>query len=138
MRLSMYVCNSYHIKPPMNFFLYFTNSVPKVPGHPVKEYTTTYYTVTSTSLCPVTETVTEGGKTYTKTFTSTTTIYTKVPTVIYQTVHKPDETTKVYEGVTVTSTSLCPVTETKTVGVSFPSKRGGSTQMLTSDHRAVL
>jgi hypothetical protein len=87
-----------------------------VPGKPEYESTTVYVTSTSTSLCPVTTTIYEGGHTITKVYTSTSTIYTKVPTVIYQTVHKPDQTTHVVEQVTITSTSLCPVYETKTVG----------------------
>lgn len=108
---SVVAATDYHYTPPTP-----PHETVYVPGEPVKHATTTYYTVTSTSLCPITTTITKDGSTYTKTYTTTTTIYTKIPTVIYETVHKPDETTKVWEGVTVTSTSLCPITETKTVG----------------------
>ncbi|CZT50529.1 uncharacterized protein RSE6_11535 [Rhynchosporium secalis] len=80
--------------------------------------TTTKVYVTYTSLCPVTTTAVEGGKTYTKTYTTTSTIVDHVPTTIVTTVQLPDSTAYTGIGVTSTITSLCPVTETKTIAGS--------------------
>merc|ERR1712219_91121 len=81
-----------------------------------KEYTTTTEVyVTYTSLCPVTTTTTEGGKVYTKTYTTTSTVVDHVPTTIVETVDGPDSTAYTNIGVTSTITSLCPITETKTI-----------------------
>ncbi|KAH7374741.1 hypothetical protein B0T11DRAFT_3002 [Plectosphaerella cucumerina] len=76
---------------------------------------TTVVEVTTTSPCPTTEIVYEGGNTYTKTYTKYTTVVEKVPTTIYQTVKKPDQTVydKAYETKTITKEH--PVTETKYV-----------------------
>lgn len=81
-----------------------------------KETITTEVEVTVTSPCPTTEIVYEGGNTYTKTYTKYTTVVEKVPTTIYQTIKKPDQTVneKAYE--TKTITKEYPVTETKYVG----------------------
>lgn len=91
---------------------------PPPPAYTPPSYevvTTTQVYVTTTSLCPVTETHTEGGKTYTKTYTTTSTIVKQVPTTIYQTVKQPDKTTDVVTWAYQTSTTYCPVTVVKTI-----------------------
>ncbi|KAI1842705.1 hypothetical protein JX265_002689 [Neoarthrinium moseri] len=80
--------------------------------------TTTEVDVTYTTTCPVTETVTAPGSTYTHVYTTTSVAVTKVATVIYQTVTGPAVTKTAETEVYTTLTSLCPVTETKTVGGS--------------------
>lgn len=57
----------------------------------------------------VTETKTLDGDIKTITYTTTSIYETVIPTTIHETVQLPESTTKVIEGVTVTSTSLCPV-----------------------------
>ncbi|KAH7418218.1 hypothetical protein BKA64DRAFT_193113 [Cadophora sp. MPI-SDFR-AT-0126] len=96
-----------------------------------KEYTTTTEVyVTYTSLCPVTTTTTEGGKVYTKTYTTTSTVIDHVPTTIVETVELPDSTAYTGIGVTSTITSLCPVTETKTVGGDVVTATWTSTSLI--------
>ena len=87
------------------------------PQQPPPSYvaTTTQVEVTYTTVCPVTSTYTKGGETHYTTYTTTSTVYTKVPTVIYQTVTGPPVTQATQEVAYTTITSLCPVTETKTV-----------------------
>lgn len=96
---------------------------------------TTVVEVIYTTVCPVTETVHKPGNTYTTTFTTTSTLVTKVPSVIYETVHGPviTETAKevvkvpvtdivyttlqttVYEKTNVYVTTTCPVTTYTTI-----------------------
>lgn len=54
--------------------------------------TTTEVFVTYTTYCPVTETHSEGGKTYYSTFTTTSTIETKIPTTYTVTEYAPATT----------------------------------------------
>ena len=54
----------------------------------------------------------------TVTYTTTSVVVTHVDTVIYDTVTKPAETKTDHAVAYTTITSLCPVTETKTVGGS--------------------
>lgn len=84
-------------------------------GYWDKETITTEIEVTVETPCPTTETVVEEGKTWTKTYTKISTVVKKVPTTIYETIHKPDVTehTKVYETKVITKEH--PVTETKYV-----------------------
>ncbi|KAH7037883.1 uncharacterized protein B0I36DRAFT_359516 [Microdochium trichocladiopsis] len=77
--------------------------------------TTTEVEVTYTTVCPATETVTYPGNTYATTYTTTSVYVTKIPTVIYETVHGPDVTKTEHDVEYTTVTSLCPVTETKTI-----------------------
>jgi hypothetical protein len=80
----------------------------------IAQYTTvplTYYTT-----CPVTETKTKEGSTYYETYTTTSLCTTEVPTTVYVTQTQPDVTKTAETVVYATSTSLCPITETKTVG----------------------
>lgn len=76
---------------------------------------TTVVDVVYTTVCPVTETIHKPGKTEYTTFTTTSVVWTKVPTVIYETVYGPDKTETAKDVVHVTQTKLVPVTETKTV-----------------------
>lgn len=77
--------------------------------------TTTEVEVTYTTICPITSTVTAPGETYTTTYTGTSVYVTKIETVIYETVKGPPVTKTAETEVYTTLTSLCPVTETKTV-----------------------
>ncbi|RYC62054.1 hypothetical protein CHU98_g4173 [Xylaria longipes] len=78
--------------------------------------TTTQVEVTYTTTCPVTETTTVGGSTYTHVYTTTSVEVTYVDTTIYATSISPPVTETTGEVVYTTQTSLCPVTETKTIG----------------------
>ncbi|KAK0113159.1 hypothetical protein ONS95_014858 [Cadophora gregata] len=96
-----------------------------------KEYTTTTEVyVTYTSLCPVTQTTTETGKVYTKTYTTTSTVVDHVPTTIVETVELPDSTAYTGVGVTSTITSLCPITETKTIAGDVVTATWTSTSLI--------
>ncbi|KAK6843231.1 hypothetical protein PG989_008310 [Apiospora arundinis] len=77
--------------------------------------TTTAVEVTYTTTCPVTETVTAPGHTYTTVYTTTSVAVTNVETIIYATVTGPAVTKTAATEVYTTLTSLCPVTETKTI-----------------------
>ncbi|KAK8055305.1 hypothetical protein PG993_000532 [Apiospora rasikravindrae] len=77
--------------------------------------TTTAVEVTYTTTCPVTETVTAPGHTYTTIYTTTSVAVTNVETIIYATVTGPAVTKTAATEVYTTLTSLCPVTETKTI-----------------------
>ena len=103
-----------------------------MPGPTSVAGTTTEVDVTYTTLCPVTETVTGSGTTYTKTYTTTSAVLTKVRTTLYETVSGPAVTES--EGVTnyQTITSLCPVTDTKTVGGSTVHVTWTSTRLITT------
>ncbi|WQF75968.1 hypothetical protein CDEST_00982 [Colletotrichum destructivum] len=86
----------------------------KLPDVTKTEKDVEYTTITK--LVPHTKTLTQDGHTITQTYTETETIVTKVPTKIWETVKLPD-VTKTEKGVEYTTlTSLCPITETKTVG----------------------
>ncbi|EMR84602.1 putative repetitive proline-rich cell wall protein [Botrytis cinerea BcDW1] len=74
---------------------------------------------TLTSLCPITETTTISGKEETVTYTSTSLYTTILPTYVEVTATAPDTTKTAVTGVVSTITSLCPVTETKTVSGSL-------------------
>lgn len=89
-----------------------------VPGPTDIVGTTTEVDITYTTTCPVTETVTAPGTTYTTTFTTTSVCFTKVLTTLFATATAPPvvQTTEVVQYETITS--LCPVTETKTIGGS--------------------
>lgn len=108
-------------------------------GHDVWETVTTRVIVTYTTVCPVTDTVTKPGNTYTTTYTTTSTVETAVPTTVVVTKTAPPVTKTEGEGkdspgpgwlpgvsltiyrlavVYTTLTELCPVTETKVVGGS--------------------
>ncbi|KXH30827.1 repetitive proline-rich cell wall protein [Colletotrichum simmondsii] len=93
-----------------------TKIIETVPGPTAVVTATDVQLTTLTSLCPVTETYTEGGKTWTKTYTTTSTIVTHVPTKVWQTEKLPDVTKTEKDVEYTTITSLCPVTETKTIG----------------------
>jgi hypothetical protein len=62
------------------------------------ETTTTEVVVTYTTVCPVTETITEPGTTKTKTYTTTSTVKTKVPTTIVITKTEPPVTKTTNDG----------------------------------------
>ncbi|KAM5351267.1 hypothetical protein ACJ41O_003990 [Fusarium nematophilum] len=85
----------------------------KQPDVTKQETDVVYYT--KTSLCPVTETKTIEGQVITEVYTSTEYIVEKVETTIYDQVKKPDVTKTDVAVVYHTKTSLCPVTETKTI-----------------------
>ncbi|KDN60315.1 putative repetitive proline-rich cell wall protein [Colletotrichum sublineola] len=87
-----------------------------LPGHTDYVTKTEVDYTTYTSLCPVTETVTGDGHTYTKTYTTVSTIVEKVPTKVWETIQGPTVTVQTKEVEYTTMTSLCPITETKTVG----------------------
>ncbi|KAI9050044.1 hypothetical protein LZ554_006189 [Drepanopeziza brunnea f. sp. 'monogermtubi'] len=72
-------------------------------------------TSTITSLCPITETTTIAGETIYKTWTSTSLIYNVLPTKVQATATAPPTTVAFATGVTSVITSLCPITETKTI-----------------------
>ncbi|KAL8414228.1 hypothetical protein RB594_005451 [Gaeumannomyces avenae] len=74
---------------------------------------TTVIDVVYTTTCPVTETIHKPGKVETTTFTTTSVVWTKVPTVIYTTLHGADKTETAKEVVYVTHTKFLPTTETK-------------------------
>ncbi|KAI6712205.1 hypothetical protein JHW43_005249 [Diplocarpon mali] len=93
-------------------------------------YTTTQVYVTYTTICPVTTTTTEGGKTYTKTYTTTSTVIDHVATTIIETVELPDTTIAVGVGETSIITSLCPVTETKTIAGETVTQTWTSTSLI--------
>ncbi|TQN64510.1 hypothetical protein CSHISOI_10920 [Colletotrichum shisoi] len=85
----------------------------KLPDVTKTEKDVEYTTITK--LIPHTKTLTQDGHTITQTYTETETIVTKVPTKVWETVKLPD-VTKTEKGVEYTTlTSLCPITETKTV-----------------------
>lgn len=84
----------------------------KLPDQTKTAETVAYTTLTT--LCPYYTTITEGGKTYTKTLTSTSTIVTKVPETIAKTVYTTSLTTA-YETTDVYVTETCPVTSYTTV-----------------------
>ncbi|KAI9645775.1 hypothetical protein NHQ30_005208 [Ciborinia camelliae] len=86
-----------------------------VPGPTGWETTTTDVVVTYTTTCPVEETVTASGITYTQTYTATSVVETVVPTTIVNTITAAPHTTAVPIEVVETITSLCPVTETTTI-----------------------
>ncbi|KAI1121115.1 hypothetical protein F5Y10DRAFT_108679 [Nemania abortiva] len=77
--------------------------------------TTTQVEITYTTTCPVTETITIGGSTQTNVYTTTWVEVTYVDTTIFETETAPPVTETTGEVVYVTKTSLCPITETKTV-----------------------
>ncbi|KAK7397644.1 hypothetical protein QQX98_012988 [Neonectria punicea] len=85
----------------------------KGPDRTKVEYDTEY--TTRTTLCPVTETKTVEGEVITVVHTETSTILENGYTTFYQTVEKPDVTKVEYDTKYTTRTTLCPVTETKTV-----------------------
>ncbi|PBP22704.1 hypothetical protein BUE80_DR006417 [Diplocarpon rosae] len=95
-------------------------------------YTTTEVYVTYTTICPVTTTSTDGGKTYTKTYTTTSTVIDHVATTIIETVELPDTTIAVGVGETSTITTLCPVTETKTIAGETVTQTWTSTSLIYS------
>lgn len=86
-----------------------TKIIETVPGPTAVVTATDVQLTTLTSLCPVTETYTEGGKTWTKTYTTTSTIVTHVPTKVWQTEKLPDVTKTEKDVEYTTITSLCPV-----------------------------
>lgn len=93
--------------------------------------TTTEVDVTYTTVCPVTETVTGAGTTYTTEYTTTSVVYTKVLTTLYETVPGPAVTQTEGTVEYSTITSLCPVTETKTKGGSTIYVTWTSTSLIT-------
>lgn len=103
----------------------WTSTATIVTTKPTQVLTTTYLPDTTktaeatafttiTSLCPYYTTVTEGGKTLTKTLTSTETIVTKVPETIAKTVYTTSLTTA-YKTTDVYVTETCPVVSYTTV-----------------------
>jgi len=70
---------------------------------------------TITSLCTVTDTTTIDSKEVTVTYVSTSLIYTQIETHVESTVTQPPKTKTVATEVYQTITSLCPVTEVKTI-----------------------
>ncbi|KAH6681642.1 hypothetical protein B0J14DRAFT_219654 [Halenospora varia] len=86
-----------------------------VPGPTGVASSTTQVLTTYTTICPVTETITAPGTTYTKVYTTTSTIVTHIENTVDVTKTLPDVTTSALSYVYSTSTSYCPVTETKTV-----------------------
>lgn len=68
------------------------------PKPPVCETVTTKVIVTYTTVCPITETFTKPGHTYTKTYTTTSTVVTAVPTTIVITKTSPPVTETTGEG----------------------------------------
>ncbi|KAK2630247.1 hypothetical protein QTJ16_001067 [Diplocarpon rosae] len=95
-------------------------------------YTTTEVYVTYTTICPVTTTSTDGGKTYTKIYTTTSTIVDHVATTIIETVELPDTTIAVGVGETSIITSFCPITETKTIAGETVTQTWTSTSLIYS------
>lgn len=86
-----------------------------VTGPPQTIGTTTEVDVTYTTVCPVTETKTAPGGTYYETYTTTSVYVTKLHTIVYETATGPAVTKTEGDVVYETLTSLCPVTETKTI-----------------------
>jgi len=82
---------------------------------PKWETVVTEVIVTYTTVCPVTQTYTKPGTTYTSTYTTTSTVKTAVPTTIVITKTAPPVTKTEGEVVYTTLTELCPVTETTVV-----------------------
>jgi hypothetical protein len=103
-----------------------------VPGPTAVVGSTTEVDVTYTTVCPVTDTITASGSTYTTEYTTTSVVYTQVHTTLYETVSSPPVTQTEGEVVYSTLTSLCPVTETKTVGGSTIHVTWTSTQLITT------
>lgn len=73
-------------------------------------------TTTYTTLCPVTETKIAEGSTYYETYTTTSTIVSVLGATVEVTSTKPPVTQSTNALEYTTITSLCPITETKTVG----------------------
>ncbi|KAK2064463.1 hypothetical protein LY76DRAFT_679889 [Colletotrichum caudatum] len=71
---------------------------------------------TITELVPHTKTLTQDGHNITKTYTETHDVVKKLPTKVLETVKLPDVTKTEKDVEYTTLTSLCPITETKTVG----------------------
>ncbi|KAH8595597.1 hypothetical protein B0O99DRAFT_150882 [Bisporella sp. PMI_857] len=82
---------------------------------PKYEATTSVVYETVTTVCPVTETKTIGGSTITKTYLTTSLVTITKPTTIEQYTTLAPVTKTFVSYVYSTSTSLCPVTTTKTV-----------------------
>ncbi|KAI0143576.1 hypothetical protein GGR57DRAFT_508051 [Xylariaceae sp. FL1272] len=77
--------------------------------------TTTQVEITYTTTCPITEIITIGGSTHTQTRTVTSVVVTHVDTTVVETATAPPVTRTTRQVIRTTKTSLCPVTETKTV-----------------------
>ncbi|KAB8296847.1 hypothetical protein EYC80_002258 [Monilinia laxa] len=92
-----------------------TTIVHTVTGPPHTTAVPTEVIETVTSLCPVTDTTTISGKEVTVTYTTTSYYTTHVPTHVEVTTTAPGKTETAITGVYSTITSLCPVTETKTI-----------------------
>ncbi|PHH62578.1 hypothetical protein CDD81_6893 [Ophiocordyceps australis] len=86
----------------------------KKPDHTATATDVEYSTITS--ICPVTQTTTIGGKEYTTTFTTTKLIETMIPKTYQETKKLPDTTKTATDVEYSTITSICPVTETTTIG----------------------
>ncbi|KAG4030516.1 hypothetical protein MFRU_012g02490 [Monilinia fructicola] len=102
---------------------YYTTHVPThvqvtttAPDKTETAITGVYSTITS--LCPVTDTTTISGKEVIVTYTTTSYYTTHVPTHVEVTTTAPGKTETAITGVYSTITSLCPVTETKTISGS--------------------
>ncbi|KAH7170240.1 hypothetical protein EDB81DRAFT_156836 [Dactylonectria macrodidyma] len=85
---------------------------------------------TYTTVCPVTETKTVEGEVITVVYTTTSIVKEAVQTTIYEQVHGPDTTKTSVDVAYVTQTSLCPVTETKTVNGEVITKVYTSTEYI--------
>ncbi|KPM42649.1 hypothetical protein AK830_g3939 [Neonectria ditissima] len=94
--------------------------------------------ITRTTLCPITETKTVAGEEVTVVYTETSTIVEKGYQTLYDTVKQPDVTKTGLEVQYITSVSLCPVTETKTVNGETFTKIYTSTQYLVSQVTTTL
>lgn len=108
----------------------------KNPDTTVNREATQY--LTKTSLCPVTSTIVENGKTITQIFTTTSLIVEKVPVTEYETVKNPDVTQDIHKTVYTTSTSLCPYTEYVTIGGETQTRVFTSTKIIVTQVPSVI
>ena len=108
----------------------------KQPDQTHVAYETDYETITS--LCPVTETKTIGGQVTTITYTTTEYIKKNAYTTIYETQKLPDTTQTAVEVEKSTVTSLCPVTEVKTVNGEVVTRTYTSTSIYVTQVQTVI
>ncbi|KAG9233980.1 hypothetical protein BJ875DRAFT_424802 [Amylocarpus encephaloides] len=101
-----------------------------LPRSPTTSMTSTGVTTTYTTVCPVTETKIVVGSTYYETYTTTSTFVTAVISTVQATATSPPITEQTGTTNYITSTSLCPVTETETVEGSTVTKIWTSTSLI--------
>ncbi|CAM1505279.1 Fc.00g109160.m01.CDS01 [Cosmosporella sp. VM-42] len=100
-----------------------TTYIESVPGEDTTVYDHETRYATHTTVCPVTETYTEAGNTYTKTYITTKTIEEVIPTTYVESIKLPDSTVNQQVTKYTTQTSLCPVTTTEYINGEYITKR---------------